>query len=193
MLKKIYTKLERLSTTLGIITLFLLAHSVLLIMMLYTFPRINDKFGTQAFDLKTFGYSFSEATMMLKNLDQSTINFYLFPQIFLLDILYPILLALFLSAVIIRLTNSIQYNSKNIFSNLFILPFIAMLFDYFENILISIMITNPTNASFTLIKTASIITQLKSVFTTLSWIVIVILLGIWIKKKWFAKQSQQKI
>ena len=181
--KKIHNKLERMASKKGITALFLLSHSVLLLMMLFTFPRINNKFGTQAFDLKTFGYSQSEATMMLENLDQSTIDLYLFPQLFLLDILYPILLALFLSTLIIRLSNLITVNQNRVFSSLFILPFIAMFIDYFENIMISVMITNPTNVSSELIKTASLFTQMKGGFTTLSWLVVLILLGAWLISK----------
>ena len=181
--RKVHNKLERMASKTRITALFLLSHTVLLLMMLFTFPRINAKLGTQAFDLKTFGYSQLEATMMLRNLDQSTIDFYLFPQLFLLDILYPILLALFLSTLIIRLSNLVKINQNHVFSNLFILPFIAMFIDYFENILISLMIINPTNVSSGVIKTASIFTQMKGGFTTLSWLVILILLGIWLINK----------
>ncbi len=181
--RKIHNKLERMASKKGITILFLLSHTVLLLMMLFTFPRINTKFGTQAFDLKTFGYSQSEATIMLRNLDQSTIDLYLFPQLFLLDVLYPILLALFLSTLIIRLSNLIKVNQNHVFSSLFILPFIAMFIDYFENIMISLMITNPTNVSPEVIKTASHFTQMKGGFTTLSWLVILILLGIWLINK----------
>ena len=181
--RKIHNKLERMASKKGITGLFLLSHTVLLLMMLFTFPRINAKFGTQAFDLKTFGYSQSEATMMLRHLDQSTIDLYLFPQLFLLDILYPILLALFLSTLIIRLSNLIKVNQNHVFSSLFVLPFIAMFIDYFENIMISLMITNPINVSSGVIKTASLFTQMKGGFTTLSWLVILILLGIWLINK----------
>ena len=181
--RKIHNKLERLASKSGITGLFLLSHTVLLLMMLFTFPRINAKLGTRAFDLKTFGYSQSEATMMLRNLDQSTIDFYLFPQLFLLDILYPILLALFLSTLIIRLSNLTKINQNHIFSNLFMLPFIAMFIDYFENIMISLMLINPTSVSSGVIKTASILTQMKGGFTTLSWLVIFILLVIWVINK----------
>ena len=181
--RKIHNKLERMASKTGITALFLLSHTVLLLMMLFTFPRINAKFGTQAFDLKTFGYPQSEATMMLRNLDQLTIDFYLFPQLFLLDILYPILLALFLSTLIIRLSNLIKINQNHVFSNLFMLPFIAMFVDYFENIMISLMIINPTNVSSGVIKTASIFTQMKGGFTTLSWLVILILLVFWFNYK----------
>ena len=74
-------------------------------------------FYTQAFDLKTFGYSQEEATLMIQNLDKSTIDFYIFPQLLLLDILYPILLALFLSTLIIRLSNLILLSPNHIYSN----------------------------------------------------------------------------
>ena len=182
-LKKIYNRLEKLASKSGIIALFLLAHTVLLFMMLFTFPRINAQFGTQAFDLKTFGYSYQEATIMLRNLDQSTIDFYLFPQLFLLDILYPLLLALFLSSVIIRLSKLAKISPNHVYSNLFILPFIAMFMDYFENIMISLMITNPTDVLSGVIKAASIFTLMKGTFTTLSWVVILILLAAWLINK----------
>jgi len=182
--KRIYYKLSRLASKKGIIALFLLAHSVLLLMMLFTFPRINEKFGTQAFDLQTFGYSLSEATMMLQNLDQSTIDFYLFPQLFLLDLLYPILLALLLSTVIIRLSNLIKISQNHFYSNLFLLPFVAMAADYFENIMIALMITKPTEISSGVIKVASIFTQIKGAFTTISWVVILIFLVAWLIKYW---------
>lgn len=181
--RQIHNKLERFASKSGIIALFLLSHTVLLLMMLFTFPQINEKLGTEAFDLKPFGYSESEATIMLQNLDQSTVDLYLFPQLFLLDVLYPILLAIFLSTLIIRLSNLIKLNQNHVFLNLFLLPFIAMFIDYSENIMISLMITNPTNVSSGMIKTASIFTQMKGGFTTLSWLVILILLVMWVVNK----------
>jgi hypothetical protein len=185
-----YNRLNRMSSKTGIVILFLLAHLVLILMMVFTFPRINAQFGTQAFDLKTFGYSVEEATLMIQNLDQSTIDFYIFPQLLLLDILYPILLALFLSTLIIRLSNLIGLSPHHIYSNLFILPFIAMFIDYLENSMILVMISNPEEISSGLIKTASIFTQMKAAFTTMSWLVILILFVIWLTKKWKYKNEQ---
>ena len=187
-LKKTHKMLERMASKSGIVSLFLLAHAVLLCMMLFTFPRINAKLGTQAFDLQTLGYSHSEAITMLQNLDQPTIDFYLFPQLYLLDILYPILLALFLSTLIIRLSNLIKISPDHIFSNLYILPFIAMCFDYLENIMISLMITNPTDVSTGVIKASSIFTLTKGTFTTLSWVIIVILFVVWLVNRWTNKK-----
>jgi len=172
----------------GIIALFLLAHSILLAMMIFTFPRINAKMGTEAFDLQTFGYSQIDAMQMIHNLDQATTNFYIFPQLFFLDLLYPLLLALFLSVVIIRLSNLVNINPNRSYSNLFILPFIAMFFDYMENIFIWQMITNLKGLSPSVFKLASIFTQMKGAFTTLSWVVILILIVVWIKNKWKNKK-----
>ena len=182
-LKKIHAKLELITSKYRITGLFLISHAVLLLMFLITFPQINAKLGTEAFDLKTFGYSQEEAKIMLQNLDQVTIDFYLFPQLFLLDILYPILLALFLSTLIIRLSNFTKIKQNHIFSYLFLLPFLAMFFDYFENIMISLILLNPTNVSPEVIKTASICTQTKGILTSLSWFVILILFLIFLIKK----------
>lgn len=178
-----YKKLERMASNSGIITLFLLAHSILLLMMIFTFTRINVKFGTEAFDLRTFGYSQIEVVQMIQNLDQPTIDFYIFPQLFFLDLLYPILLALFLSVVIIRLSNLVKIDPNRIYSNLFLLPFIAMFADYFENIIIWQMITNLEGVSSKLIEVASIFTQMKGAFTTLSWVVILVLFVVWLENK----------
>ena len=180
---KIYCRLERMSSWTGIITLFILAHLVLLSMMIFTFPEINDKLGTQAFDLKTFGYSESETFTMLQNLDKATVDIYIFPQLFFLDILYPVLLSLFLSALIIRLSNLTMMNRKGFSSVLYLLPFAAMVFNYLENGFIFQMITNSADVSTVVIKTASILTQLKGAFTMLNWTIIFILSGVWVKNK----------
>jgi len=187
-----YQKLDKVPSRTFILTMFILAHAVLLIMMLYTFPIINAKFATTAFDLKTFGYSESEAVMMLQNLDQSTINLYLFPQLFFLDILYPALLALLLSSIIKRLYALTAVKHHPFLSNLKLLPFIAMVCDYIENIMISRMITNVNELSSGLVRTASLFTQMKGAFTMFSWLIIVILSGIWIHQKWQARRDQNR-
>jgi len=189
-LKNLYGILERFASKSGILILFILSHTTLLLMMLFTFPQINDKMGTEAFDLKPYGYTQSEAIVMIQNLDQTTIDLYVFPQLFLLDVLYPLLLALFLSTVILRLSKLIKLKANRFYSNLIFLPFIAMFIDYIENVLIWRMISNPIEESSEIIKIASLATQLKGIFTTLSWIVIVILFILWLRNKWFNNKVQ---
>ena len=60
---------------------FIASHFVLLLMMVYTFPRINNQIGTKAFDLQSFGYSVSEAASIVNNLNDQTTSLYLFPQL----------------------------------------------------------------------------------------------------------------
>jgi hypothetical protein len=182
-MRKIRDKLAGLASGAGILVLFLLAHTVLLLMMLFTFPRINATLGNQAFDLQTFGYTVSTAMEMLQQLDQATIDLYLFPQLWLLDVLYPLLLALFLSTCIIRLSDLLKTGRRGILSGLFLLPFIAMVFDYFENILISLMISHGSTVSAGVIRTASIFTLMKGLLTMLSWLVILVLLSVWLIHK----------
>jgi hypothetical protein len=179
-LSTVHQRLVRLTTKTGITILFVLAHSVLLIMMMYTFPKINAQLGAEAFDLRPGGYSPSEAMALVQNLDPATTNFYLFPQLSLLDVLYPILLALFLSTLIIRLSRLCKVNPNSFFSNLYILPFLAMLADYAENTMIAIMISEPANVTSGFVQTASIFTQLKAGITTLSWVSIIVLFVMWL-------------
>ncbi|MEP3386646.1 MAG: hypothetical protein ABJO02_00575 [Reichenbachiella sp.] len=174
-LTKLYSILERLTTKRAILVLFVVAHLVLLLMMLFTFPRINAQFGTEAFDLRATGYSVEEATQMLQNLDQETIDLYLFPQLFLLDVLYPFLLALLLSTLIIRLSGLIKMKPHPLLSHLYLLPFLAMALDYAENVSIALMITNTSQISASVIQTANLFTQLKSGVTTVCWLIVIVL------------------
>lgn len=183
----IHTSLKRLvkpfSSKTGVISLLILSQLVFLLMMTYTFPAINAQIGTQAFDLRPLGYSTEDAQAIIHALDQKTLHLYLFPQLFLLDILYPGLLALFLSALLFRLYHLLGI--KN--ARLFLLPFMAMLFDYMENIMIALLITKSLAASEGMVRIASIFTILKGTFTTLSWILLVVLFASWIRKKYGRK------
>mgnify|MGYP000106084475 CR=1 FL=1 len=114
----------------ALIYLFLASHAILLVMMTTTLPRIQAQIGGPAFDLRPLGYTVAEARSLLANLNPETIELYLFPQITLLDLAYPALLALFLSKLLFRIFH-LTNTKKN--STLLLLPFLAMFFDYLEN------------------------------------------------------------
>lgn len=162
---------EKLSTRKNLISLFITSHAVLLAMMIFTFPEINHKISTEAFDLKTFGYSYSEALAILDKLDEQTTNLYIFPQLLLLDILYPFLLTLLLSGLIVKLNSTLK---SKLFDYLFLMPFLILVFDYTENGCILFMLLSNTIPSEAFVLVASTCTTLKSVVTILSWIVIII-------------------
>ena len=95
--------LQKTSSLKSVCILFVTSHLVFLSMMVFTFPVINNQIGNKAFDLQTLGYSVSTAESILNNLNAQTTDLYLFPQLTLLDISYPFLLALFLSSFLFRL------------------------------------------------------------------------------------------
>jgi len=151
---------------------FIASHFVLLLMMVYTFPVINNQIETKAFDLQTFGYQVSEVALIVNNLNDQTTSLYLFPQLTLLDLFYPFLLALFLSSLLFRLIKITQSKSK-ITSLFLIIPFLAMMFDYSENICIILIITKSIEISKTIVVLSSTFTILKGVLTSVAWIAII--------------------
>lgn len=171
---------------------FIASHFVLLLMMVYTFPVINNQIGTKAFDLQTFGYSVSESASIVSNLNDQTTSLYLFPQLTLLDLLYPFLLALFLSSLLYRLTKITQAKSK-IASIVLILPFLTMMFDYSENICIILMITKSIEISETIVVLSSTFTILKGVLTSISWTAILVYGVRWFRIKIIGKANDQAL
>ena len=152
---------------------FVASHLVLLLMWLFTLPVIHDQIGTQVFDLQTFGYDVSVAESIVDNLNNETTALYLFPQLSLLDVLYPFLLALFLSSLLFRLFKITQTKSK-VTSILLVVPFLAMIFDYAENIGVILMITKSIEISETIVLLSSTFTVLKGLLTSIAWIAILV-------------------
>lgn len=177
--KYVFSPLEKLAKPVAIFSLFLLAHLVLLCMMWFTFPLINEKLGTKAFDLQTFGYSFEQVIKMVENLDGATVRLYLFPQLFLLDILYPILLALFLSSAMMYLYKSARLNNDKILKGILLIPLSTFLLDYLENGFIAWMITHVDKITYQFVQISSLTTVLKSITTMISWTVLICLLVLW--------------
>ncbi len=176
--------ISRTSSVKYLFYLFLSSHVILLLMMTFTFPRINNQIGTNAFDLKPFGYSVSEASSIVNNLNDPITSLYLFPQLSLLDLLYPFLLALFLSSFQFRLY-SITKTKNKVHSILLIVPFLAMIFDYLENICIALMITKSVKTSGYFVLLSSIFTLFKGVLTSIAWISILFYSIRWFRmKKW---------
>ena len=162
--------LQKTSSTKNISLLFIVSHLVLLVMMVFTFPIINKQIQTNAFDLHFFGYSVTTARSIVQHLTFQTTQLYLFPQLTLFDVFYPILLALFLSGLLFRLIKTDNKLRKAIVY----VPFLAMIFDYFENICIILMITKTVEVSESIVYLSSSFTILKSMLTTISWIAILI-------------------
>ena len=160
--------LQKTSSIKRVSILFISSHLIFLSMMLFTFPVINNQIGTKAFDLQSFGYSVSTAESIVNNLNTQTTQLYLFPQLTFLDLLYPLLLALFLSSLLFRFTN---VNNK-LGRLILIIPFLAMVFDYSENICVILMISKSIELSESFVLLSSSFTILKGTLTSIAWIAI---------------------
>ena len=172
--------LQKTSSVKRVCILFIVSHLVILSMMLFTFPVINNQIGTKVFDMQSFGYSVSTAESIVNNLNTQTTDLYLFPQLTLLDVLYPFLLALFLSSFIFRLFLITKTKNKAN-SILLIVPFLAMGFDYLENTCIILMISKSIEMSESFVLLSSSFTVLKGTLTSIAWLSILIYSIKWLK------------
>lgn len=184
--------LQKTSSVKRVCILFILSHLVLLSMMLFTFPVINNQIGTKAFDLQSFGYSVSTAEYIVNNLNDQTTNLYLFPQLTLLDLLYPFLLALFLSSFLFRLFLITKTKNKAN-SILLIVPFLAMGFDYLENICVILMISKSIEISESFVLLSSSFTVLKGTLTSIAWLTILIYSIKWLLLRINEKKNKQPL
>jgi len=182
------SKLTIFTTPKWIITLFIASHLVLLLMMTITFPRIESVIQTTPFDLRTFGYTLEEAGHILDKMDPGTRSLYVFPQILLLDVLYPLLLALLLSTLMMRMGRLSGFASR-FFRALTILPFVGMLCDYAENTCVLALLQGWREPSQGFVSMASTFTQLKSLFTSLAWLLIFFQTVVWLRIKLVSKKA----
>ena len=181
--------LQKTSSVKRVCFLFIASHLVILSMMLFTFPVINTQIGTKAFDLQSFGYSVSTAESIVNNLNTQTTDLYLFPQLTLLDVLYPFLLALFLSSFLFRLFLITETKNKAN-SILLLVPFLAMAFDYLENTCIILMISKSIELSESFVLLSSSFTVLKGTLTSIAWLSILIYAIKWLILRINEKKKQ---
>jgi len=86
------------------------------------------------------------------------------------DLIFPIIYAFFLSLLIIYLFQKCSINTSEQF--VVMLPFIAMLFDYGENILIAVMLFAYPQEHPALVSIASVFTKLKWSCVSVSFVAI---------------------
>lgn len=157
----------------NVLRLFVLTMAVYLLMLLVTIPRVQSYApDTALFDLSPTGYTHSQALTLLHSLGHAGRDAYLFPQI-ALDFVYPGLFAICYSLMLIWVYSK-RVRSDSKFLYLAIIPALAGLFDYIENILIIRMITAFPDVSKGLVSTASSATLLKSAFSTASFLILIL-------------------
>jgi hypothetical protein len=147
-------------------------------MLTWTLPAITaEAGGAPPFDMRPFGYTAEEARAFLAALTESGRDLYLHVQ-HRLDMAYPALLASTLGLGILLLCPQ-QAGKWKWALVLAAIP--GSLFDYLENVLVARLLKSaPEFVDAELIAAASRATVLKSLFTTLAMIVLLVLFARWL-------------
>ncbi len=156
--------IQKYSTGKVVSVLFTLTMVVYFSMLFYSIPAVSE-FAPELpiFDLSPAGYSFAYASELLNTLGARGRGIYLSTQL-PIDFIYPGLFSITYSLLLVWLFGkTFSINSKIYYFAL--VPFLAGMFDYAENIFIIKMINSFPELQVTTVKIASTLTILKSSFT----------------------------
>ena len=169
-----------------VLLLFILANLIYVLMLTVTISNVMGfSHGMKLLDMMPTGYDFEYVTALFNTLGQEGRDAYLYQQI-PLDMLYPMLFGISFCLVTGYILNRLHQLRKP-FLYLCLLPIIAGLFDYLENIgIVTLLINFPQIATNT-VKITNIFSIIKSTSTTIYFLALIITLITWgistIKKK----------
>ena len=168
---KTLNTLKKLASGRTVFILFTMTMVIYLLMLLYSIPMVESFApNTALFDLSPSGYSYSQAISLLEELGDEGREIYLSRQL-PLDFVYPGLFAISYTLLLIWLFSKSIKDTSKIFYLAFI-PALGGLFDYLENIYIIRMINSFPDLSPRLVQVASTFTLLKSIFTTVFFLLL---------------------
>lgn len=180
--------IQKYSTGKVILVLFALTMAVYLTMLSYSIPIVTA-FAPELpiFDLSPLGYSFNYANELLDKLGAEGRDLYLSTQL-PLDFIYPGLFSITYSLLLIWLFGKTLNGNSKIFY-LALVPFLAGIFDYVENVFIIKMINSFPDLQVNTVKIASTFSVLKSSFTTVFFILLIVGFALLLKQK-LSKNSE---
>lgn len=154
-----------------VLVLFLLTMTIYSIMIFYSIPAVMF-FAPEfvLFDLSPTGYSYQGAMDLLDALGPEGRSIYLTKQL-PLDFIYPGLFAITYSLLLVWLfLKSTRHQSKIFYLTL--VPILAGICDYIENVFIIVMINSFPDLSSDMVGIASLFTIMKSSFTSIFFILL---------------------
>lgn len=172
-MKNFLALLQRRATGKRVLVLFAITTVVYLLMLGVTIPRVTVFApNMQLFDLSIGGYSYNYAVVLLDTLGTQGRTLYMQEQL-PLDFLYPILFAITYALMLVWLLKK-RFQSDSPLFYTALIPVVAALFDYAENIAIYMMLISYPEISLSLVELASLFTVVKSVLTTLYFVLLFI-------------------
>ena len=165
--------------------LFLLTNLVYAFMLFVTIPKtVAYSGGMKLLDMMPQGYNSEYVNELFNKLGEEGRGVYLFNQI-PVDMIYPFLFGITYSLLIAYFLKKLDKLNTPFFY-LCLVPLIAGIADYLENIGIITMLNDYPDLSITQISTTNIFTLIKSLSTTLFFLIlIVIIIVVGVKRfKW---------
>lgn len=187
---KTIKQIQKYSTGKNVILLILITMVVYLTMLFYSIPKVVTAAPEmQLFDVSPSGYSTEVALSLLNAIGPEGRDLYLSLQL-PLDFIYPGLFILSYSLLFAWLLKKNYGAASKVYYALYI-PLLAGLFDYAENVLIIMMLKAYPNLDSTLVTAASLATTIKSVLSSIFFILLIlsIIQNLW--KSVFRKQKAQ--
>lgn len=158
-----------------VLTLFILTNTVYAFMLMVTIPKIMGfSNGMKLLDMLPTGYNLDYVNELFRTLGVNGREIYLTNQI-PVDMIYPLLFGLTYSCLLAYFLKKLN-KLKSPFIYLCLLPIIAGITDYMENIGIITMLNSYPDLTQTAAKTTNIFTMIKSGSTTLFFIVLIVIL-----------------
>ncbi len=159
----------------NVLILFLLTNVVFVFMLMVTIPMtMAYTAGMELFDLMPMGYDLAYAQSLLSALGETGRDVYLYNQI-PVDLIYPLLFGISNCLILAFFLKKINKLDSSLFY-LCLLPLTAGFADYLENAGIVSMLLGYPDISATLVNTTSAFSVIKSMSTTLFYLVLIVVL-----------------
>jgi hypothetical protein len=156
-----------------IIVLLISTFAIYFTMLLYSIPRVESHAGgMRILDMQPLGYSTEYVWALLDNLGEEGRNTYMFLQI-PLDLLFPPLFAITCSLLLAFLFQR-GFNTRSKIRIFVLIPMLAGLFDYLENIGIIILLKAYPRFPELVARFTGGFSLLKSIFTSLFFVLLLI-------------------
>jgi hypothetical protein len=156
-----------------ILALLFLTNVIYVIMLTITIPRVMSYAGgMRLLDMMPTGYDPEYVNILLKTLGPDGRNAYLFNQL-PLDMIYPFLFGITYCLLLAYLFNKLEKLKSALFYLCFI-PLFSGFFDYGENIGIIALLTSYPDNSVLWSQITNVFSVLKSSFTSLYFIIVII-------------------
>ncbi len=150
-------------------------------MLMVTIPYVmNFSSGEKLLDMMPTGYSADYVSNLFYLLGESGRHAYLFYQL-PVDMVYPILFAIGYCLVLAFFLKKIN-KFESIFYYLCFVPIFSGIFDYCENVGIILMLKFYPNYPNLLVGVTSIFSTLKSIFTTIYFVTLIIVVCVYLSQ-----------